>query len=141
MKLYVNTAPKAVTRKDGTMFWTVLVGVAKAILLAKGVTEAQLESLKMEMQIFPEKVELYTKAFNKSQKTGKKLIVNCDDVVVTEVKPNNYVTKTGVVVNGWQASCWAVNGTLDVLNPSMGIGDELKRLLDEDGDDGEDLIG
>lgn len=143
--LYVNTAPQSFTRKeDGTQFWTVLVGIAKATLSAKtGKTEAELQNLKVEMQIFPDKVEAVTEAFLAAKASGIKLAVKCDEFTLTELKPNNYITKTGVVVNGLKASCWANGGVLTTVGSSLTISEELRKLIEEynkDNDDGGDLI-
>ncbi len=126
--LYVNTAPKANTRKDGTKFWTVLIGIAKAVLLAKGVTQEQAQSLTVEMQVFPEKVELFTQAFAAAKASGKKLVIKCEEFTLTEVKPNNYI-KNGVLVNGFQASCWAKDGILDVVSDTTAVSGALEELL------------
>jgi hypothetical protein len=139
--LYVNTAPKAYTRKeDGTQFWTVLVGIAKVVLLAKGVTEEKLANLKVEMQIFPEKVDAVSKAFALAKAAGLKLVVKCDEFTLTDIKPNNFVTKDGVAVNGFKASCWANGGVLDIIGSSLMISDELKKMLEEFNDEGEDTL-
>ena len=140
--LYVNTAPKAYTRKkDGTQFWTVLVGIAKVVLLAKGVTEEKLANLKVEMQIFPEKVDAVSKAFALAKAAGLKLVVKCDEFTLTDVVPNNFVTNNGVAVNGFKASCWANGGVLDIIGSSLMISDELKKLLEEFNDDeGDDIL-
>lgn len=139
--LYVNSAPRAYTRKaDGTTFWTVLVGIAKVVLLAKGVTEAQLETLKVEMQIFPEKVDTVAKSFALAKAAGLKLVLKCDEFTLTDVKPNNFVTKDGVTVNGFKASCWANGGILDIIGSSMIVSDELKKLLEDFNDDEDDIL-
>jgi hypothetical protein len=78
-------------------------------------------------------------AFAKAKAAGLKLVLKCDEFTLTEVKPNNYI-KDGVAINGFAASVWA-NGekTLDVLGSSMGVSEELRKLLGdyndkEDGD-------
>lgn len=138
--LYVNTAPRAYSKKDGTMFWTVLVGIAKDVLSAKGVSADMLANLKVEMTIFPEKVATVASSFAAAKAAGLKLVVKCDEFTLTDIKPNNFVTKDGVAVTGFKASCW-VNGeyTLDVLGSSMNVSEELRKLLEgfngeEDGD-------
>jgi hypothetical protein len=140
--LYVNTAPKLNSMKDGTVFWTVLIGLSKALLSAKGVAEAQVSTLTVKMTIFPEQVELMTQSFVKAKAAGLKLVVKCDDFTLTEVKPNNYINNNGVAVNGFAASCWA-NGekTLDVLGSTMGISEDLRKLLGEfNGEEDGDLL-
>jgi hypothetical protein len=139
--LYVNTAPAANRKQDGTVFWTVLIGLTKDLLSAKGVSEAQIATLKVKMTIFPDKLELMSEAFAKAQAKGLKLVLKCDEFTLTEVKPNNYI-KNGVAVNGFAASCWA-NGekTLDVLGSSMGVSEELRKLLDEyNGEEDGDIL-
>jgi hypothetical protein len=139
--LYVNTAPAPNNKEDGTVFWTVLIGLTPDLLSAKGVTEAQAKTLKVKMTIFPEKLELMANAFAKAKTAGLKLVLKCEDFTLTEVKPNNYI-KDGVAVNGFAASVWA-NGerTLDVLGSSMKVSEELQKLLGEynDKEDGDIL--
>jgi hypothetical protein len=139
--LYVNTAPAPNNKGDGTVFWTVLIGLTPDLLSAKGVTEAQAKTLKAKMTIFPEKLELMANAFAKAKEAGLKLVLKCEDFTLTEVKPNNYI-KDGVAVNGFSASVWA-NGerTLDVLGSSMKVSEELQKLLGEynDKEDGDIL--
>jgi hypothetical protein len=114
--------------------------LSKDLLSAKGVSEAQAQTLKVKMTVFPDKLELMAQSFAKAKAAGLKLVLKCEDFTLTEVKPNNYVNKDGVVVNGFAASVWA-NGesTLDVLGSSMGVSEELRKLLEdfngeEDGD-------
>jgi hypothetical protein len=137
--LYVNTAPRAYSKKDGTMFHTVLIGIAKDVLSAKGVSEDMLANLKVEMTVFPDKVATVASSFAAAKAAGLKLVVKCDEFTLTDIKPNNFVTKDGVAVTGFKASCWANGGTLDVIGSSMGISEELRKLLEgfngeEDGD-------
>jgi|688.fasta_scaffold121356_2 hypothetical protein len=140
--LYVNTAPAPNNKGDGTVFWTVLIGLTPDLLSAKGVSEAQAKTLKVKMTVFPDKLELMANAFAKAKAAGLKLVLKCEDFTLTEVKPNNYTNNNGVAVNGFAASCWA-NGekTLDVLGSSMGVSEELRKLLDEynDEEDGDIL--
>lgn len=138
--LYVNTAPTPNTKKDGSVFWTVLIGLTLDLLSAKGVTGAQAATIKVKMTVFPEKVATMASSFAAAKAAGLKLVIKCGDFTLTEVKPNNYINNNGVAVNGFTASCWA-NGesTLDVLGSSMGISEELRKLLEdfngeEDGD-------
>jgi hypothetical protein len=139
--LYVNTAPAVNNMKDGTVFWTVLIGLTSDLLSAKGVTEAQAKTLKVKMTVFPNKLELMANAFAQAKAAGLKLVLKCEDFTLTEVKPNNYI-KDGVAVNGFAASMWA-NGesTLDVLGSSMKVSEELQKLLGEynDKEDGDIL--
>ena len=139
--LYINTAPAPNNKGDGTVFWTVLIGITKDLLSAKGVSEEQAQTLKVKMTIFPEKLELMANAFAKAKAAGLKLVLKCEDFTLTEVKPNIYI-KEGVVVSEFAASCWA-NGekTLDVLGSSMKVSEELQKLLGEynDKEDGDIL--
>jgi len=139
--LYVNTAPTANHKKDGTVFWTVLIGIAKDVLSAKGVTEAQLATLKVKMTVFPEKVATMASSFAAAKAAGLKLVIKCDEFTLTEVKSNDYM-KNGVAVNGFAASCWA-NGEilLDVLGSSMNVSEELRKLLEEfNGEEDGDIL-
>jgi len=139
--LYVNTAPAVNNMKDGTVFWTVLIGLTPDLLSAKGVTEAQAKTLKVKMTVFPDKLELMANAFAKAKAAGLKLVLKCDEFTLTEVKSNNYI-KNGVAVNSFAASVWA-NGesTLDVLGSSMNVSEELRKLLEEfNGEEDGDLL-
>ena len=140
--LYVNTAPAVNNMKDGTVFWTVLIGLTPDLLSAKGVTEAQAKTLKVKMTVFPDKLELMANAFAKAKAAGLKLVLKCDEFTLTEVKPNNYTNNNGVAVNGFSASCWAEGEkTLDVLGSSMGVSEELRKLLEEfNGEEDGDLL-
>lgn len=139
--LYVNTAPTANHKKDGTVFWTVLIGIAKDVLSAKGVTEAQLATLKVKMTVFPEKVATMASSFAAAKAAGLKLVIKCDEFTLTEVKSNDYM-KNCVAVNGFAASCWA-NGEilLDVLGSSMNVSEELRKLIEEfNGEEDADIL-
>ena len=128
--VYLNTAPKANTREDGTKFFTVLVGVVDSLLKEKtGKTKAEVPALTLTMEVFPEKVEAFTEAFNACKKKGYKLVLLADDVTITEMKPNNYV-KDGVLVNGLQASCWGTGETqLTVQSSKFSISVELAKIM------------
>ena len=69
--LYVNTAPAPNNKGDGTVFWTVLIGLTPDLLSAKGVSEAQAKTLKVKMTVFPDKLELMANAFAKAKAEGK----------------------------------------------------------------------
>ncbi len=134
--LYVNTPPKVNNREDGTQFYTVLVGVVDSLLKEKtGKTKAEVPSLTLTMEVFPEKVEIYTKAFKACEKKNNKLVLLAEDVTITEMKPNIY-TSNGVVVNGLQASCWGTGETqLTIQNGKFSISAELAELMGELDDD------
>ncbi len=138
--VYLNTAPKANTREDGTKFFTVLVGVVDSLLKEKtGKTKAEVPALTLTMEVFPEKVETFTKAFNACKKKGYKLVLLADDVTITEIKPNNYVNASGVLVNGLQASCWGTGETeLTIQNGKFSVSAELAEMMG-DLDDIEDI--
>lgn len=140
--LYVNTAPTQNHMKDGSVFWTVLIGLTPDLLSAKGVTEAQAATIKVKMTVFPEKVATMASSFAAAKAAGLKLVIKCDEFTLTPVKPNNYTNNNGVAVNGFSASCWA-NGEflLDVLGSTMGISEELRKLLEEfNGEEDGDIL-
>ena len=129
--IYINTAPKANTKTDGSVFYTVLVGLSKALL-----AEHNAEAVDtVTMQVFENQLETITRAYNACKKSGSKLAIVCDNVVVTEPKTNNYINRDGEMVTSIQASCWADGPSeLTVLKGTMSVSNELKALL-EDGDD------
>lgn len=127
--IFINSAPKANTKKDGSLFFTVLVGLNKS--------DNAGNADRITMTVFPDKLEAITKAFAKSKANGLKLALACDDIVVTEPKLNSYINSDGVQVEQMQASCWP-NGSseLTIVKSTMSISDELRALLgDDDGDD------
>ena len=139
--LYVNTAPMPNNLKEGGVFWVVLIGLTRNLLSAKGVTEAQAETLKVKMTVFPEKVATMAQSFAAAKAAGLKLVIKCDEFTLTDIKPNNFVTKDGIAVTGFKASCWANGGTLDVIGSSMGISEELRKLLEEfNGEEDGDIL-
>jgi hypothetical protein len=85
-------------------------------------------------------VDAVSKAFALAKAAGLKLVVKCDEFTLTDIKPNNFVTKDGVAVNGFKASCWANGGVLDIIGSSLMISDELKKMLEEFNDEGEDTL-
>ena len=140
-KLFINSVPKANNRKEGGVFHTVLVGVPRAELKTlTGLEDSDLDRLTVTMEIFPEKVAAYTKAKKACAKNNWKLILSCDDYVLTEVKPNVY-TKDGVTINGLQASVWGTGETqLDILQGSFSISAELAEAMGELDDDEDDTL-
>lgn len=134
--LYINTAPKVNTREDGSTFYTVMVGVVDSILKEKtGKARAEWSNLAITMEVFAEKVELFTKAATACKKSGKKLVLECEDIVITEVKPNNYVSN-GVMVSGFQASAWGTGETqLNIVSGKFTISAELAEMMGELDDD------
>jgi hypothetical protein len=143
VNLFINTAPRAYVNKEtGTTFWTVLVGIAKDVLSAKGVSEAQVGTLKVEMTIFPEKVSAVASSFAAAKAAGLKLVLKCDEFTLTDIKPNNFVTKDGVAVTGFKAWVWPEGEkTLDVLGSSMNMSEELRKLLEEfNGEEDGDIL-
>lgn len=127
--IFINTSPKVNTKKDGTQFFTVLVGLNKA--------DNAGNAERITMTVFPDKLEAITKAFNLAKKNGLKLALACDEIVVTEPKLNSYINNDGVQVEQMQASCWAEGPSeLTIVKSTMSISDELRALLgDDDGDD------
>ena len=138
-KLFINSVPKVNNRTEGGIFHTVLVGVPRAELKAlTGLEDSDLDKLTVTMEVFPEKVASYTKAKTACKKNNSKLILVCDDYVLTEVKPNVY-TKDGVTINGLQASVWGTGETqLDILKGSFSISAELAEAMGELDDEDED---
>jgi hypothetical protein len=134
--IFINTAPKVNSKKDGTQFFTCLVGVSKAILDEKNASQAQ----KLTMTIFENQLDAVTKAFNLAKRNGLKLALACDDVVITEPKMNSYINRDGEQVEEFQASIWADGPSeLTIVKSTMSISDELRKLLGDD-DGGDDVL-
>lgn len=131
--IFINTQPKVNTKKDGTQFYTVLVGLSKNILDEKNASNVS----KLTMTIFENQLESVTKAFNLAKRNGSKLALSCDDIIVTEPKLNSYINNDGEKIEEFQASCWADGmSELTIIKSTMSISDELRALLgDDDGDD------
>jgi hypothetical protein len=130
--IYINTAPKANTKKDGSVFYTVLVGLSKALL-----AEHKAENVDVvTMQVFENQLEDFTNYYNACKKANVKLALACDAVVVTEPKTNNYINRDGEMVVELQASCWADGPSeLTVLKGTMSVSDDLKALLGDSNED------
>lgn len=124
--LYINTAPARATRQDGTHFWTVLVGIPKAILAGLGHDAPT----KTQYTVREQDVEKFTRAFEVAREQGFRLVVRGEKVVVTTPRANTWTDKTGAVRNDTQSSAW-VEGepVLDVVRNTVGIGDALAALL------------
>ena len=127
--IFINTQPKVNTKKDGTQFYTVLVGLNKADNTAN--------AERITMTVFENQLEAMTKAFTMAKKNGLKLALACDEIVVTEAKLNSYINNDGVQVEQMQASCWAQGPSeLTIVKSTMSISEELRKLLgDDNGDD------
>jgi hypothetical protein len=127
--IFINTQPKVNTKKDGTQFYTVLVGLNKADNTAN--------AERITMTVFENQLEAMTKAFAMAKKNGLKLALACDEIVVTEAKLNSYINNDGVQVEQLQASCWADGPSeLTIVKSTMSISEELRKLLgDDNGDD------
>lgn len=126
--IYLNTAPKANTKKDGSVFYTVLVG------LSAGLAPKEIDTI--TMQVFENQLETITRAFNACKKSGSKLAIACDAVVITEPKTNNYINRDGELVTELQASCWADGPSeLTVLKGTMSVSDDLKALIGDSNED------
>lgn len=134
MWLFINTKPQVNTKKDGQKFFTVMVGVSKDALAVKtGKPASELMNVRLSMEIFPEKVEMFNEAFAAASQAGKKLVIKCDDFTVSPLRENMF-PKDGKTVNGFQASVWPAAGwTLDVKKETtkVQISDELKKLMGE----------
>lgn len=127
--IYINTPPKANTKKDGSVFYTVLVGLAKSILAEHKAEEVDT----ITMQVFENQLETITKAYNACKKNGSKLAIACDNVVVTEPKVNSYINRDGELVSSIQASVWADGPSeLTVLKSTMSVSSDLLSLLGDD---------
>jgi hypothetical protein len=128
--IFINTQPKVNTKKDGTQFYTVLVGLNKADNTAN--------AERITMTVFENQLEAMTKAFTMAKKNGLKLALACDEIVVTEAKLNSYINNDGVQVEQMQASCWAQGPSeLTIVKSTMSISDELRKLLGDDISDDE----
>jgi hypothetical protein len=127
--IFINTQPKVNTKKDGTQFFTVLVGLNKA----DNIGNAE----RITMTVFENQLEAMTKAFTMAKKNGLKLALACDEIVVTEPKMNSYINRDGEQVEQLQASCWAEGSSeLTIVKSTMSISAELQALLgDDNGDD------
>jgi hypothetical protein len=131
--IFINTPPKANTKKDGSVFYTVLVGLSKAVLDEKNASNVD----RITMTVFENQLAAVSKAFKLAKDKGLKLALACDDIVVTEPKLNSYINTDGEQVNSMQASCWADGQSeLTIVKSTMTISAELQALLgDDDGDD------
>lgn len=133
--IYINTQPKVNTKKDGTQFWTCLVGLSKNILDEKNASQVN----KLTMTIFENQLDAVTKAFNLAKRSGLKLALACDDIVITEPKMNSYINRDGEQVQEFQASVWADGvSELTIVKSTMTLSAELQALLGDD--DGGDVL-
>lgn len=132
MWLYINTAPQTNAKKDGTLFFSVMVGVSKDALAVKtGKPAEELKNVKLTMEIFPEKVEMFNKAFAAATAADSKLVIRCEDFTVAPLRENTF-PKDGKTVNGFQASVWPAPGwTLDIKEKTqkVEISDKLRALM------------
>jgi len=125
--IYINTPPKVNHKKDGSVFYTVLCGLSKKFLADKGIDVDRLT-----MNIYENQLDKVTKAFAACKKSGFKLAIAAEDIVVTEPKANSYVNAQGDHVTEMQASCWGEGDTrLVVVKNNLSVSDELQALLDE----------
>lgn len=130
--IFINTAPKANTKTTGEVFYTVLVGLSKSVMAEKG--HANIDTL--TMNVFPSQVETISKAFRAAKENDAKLVVEADDVIITDPKTNTFVNRDGEQVTKIQASCFADGpARLTVVKKTLTVSDELEALLAEDGDD------
>jgi hypothetical protein len=122
--IYINTAPKANTKKDGSIFYTVLVG------LSAGLAPKEIDTI--TMNVFENQIELFANALVACKKSGSKLAIVCDKVIVTEPKENSYINSSGELVTSIQASCWADGPSeLTVVKNTLAVSDSLSALLGE----------
>lgn len=137
MRLFLNTEPQANKKSDGGVFYTVLVGVPMEILVEKtGLSLDEAKAMKVTYEVHPEKVSVWAKAFRKAQAKGRKLVLDADDIVITDPKLETFMTKTGQTVTRHKASTWTVgDGKLSLSGGTIKLSDELRDLLEEDEDD------
>lgn len=125
-RIYINTLPKKNTKKDGSVFFTVLVGLDKKTVLEKVGTEVDL----LTMQVFENQLDDFVTYKTAADKNGLKLVLEADEVVITEPKVNTYTNAAGFQVTQTQASCWGEgNPRLNILKRSLEVSDELKKLI------------
>ena len=130
--MFINTAPKANTKKTGEVFYTVLIGLSKSVMAAKGHADTD----RLTMNVFPSQLETISKAFKAAKEKGVKLAIEADDIIITEPKTNTYVNREGEQVTEIQASCWADGpARLTLVKSTLTVSDELEALLAEDGDE------
>ena len=130
--MFINTAPKANTKKTGEVFYTVLIGLSKSVMAAKGHADTD----RLTMNVFPAHVESVAKAFKAAKAKGFKLAVEADDIIITEPKTNTFINRDGEQVTEIQASCFPDGpARLTLVKSTLTVSDELKALLAEDGDD------
>lgn len=134
--IFINTTPKVNHKKDGSVFYTVLVGLSKKTLEEKGIADVD----RITMNIFDNQLEKVTKAFAACKKAGVKLAISAEDIVVTEPKANSYINRDGEHVTEMQASCWAEGEhRLTIVHNTLSVSDELQALLDESDSDTDTL--
>lgn len=132
--VYVNTAPMVNNKTDGTKFWTVLIGLCKALR-----EESDKDCDKFLMSISESQVVEISNAFSAARQNGARLIMLSDDFNIGESKMSKpYINKDGELVSNLQASVW-VEGSfeLSVQSPrEMSISPELQALMgDNHGND------
>lgn len=125
-RIYINTKPKEYTKKNGEKFYTVLVGLDKKTMLEKVQQEVDV----LTMQIFENQLEDFIAYKTAADKAGLKLVLEADEVVITEPKVNTYTNAAGFQVTQTQASCWGEgNPRLNILKRTLEVSDELKKLI------------
>jgi len=136
--LYVNAAPKVNRRKDGSVFYTVLIGVPRGVLLEKsGEPESKLKNLTVTFEVHESKVDLYEKAFRVGQIKGQKTVIECDDFELTPLRENPHGDK----LDAYQASVWPTGDfQLKLGTGKFSVSAELLAAMGELEDlDGDDL--
>lgn len=125
-RIYINTLPKEYIKKNGEKFWTVLVGVDKKTMLEKVQQEVDV----LTMQVFENQVQDFVAYKTAADKNGLKLVLEADEIIITEPKVNTYTNAAGFQVTQTQASCWGEGSPrLNILKRTLEISDELKNLL------------
>ena len=134
--LYVNAAPKVNRRKDGSVFYTVLIGIPRGVLLEKsGEPESKLNNLTVTFEVHESKVSLYAKAFRVGQMKGQKTVIECDDFELTPLRENPHGDK----LDAYKASVWPTgNFELKLGTGKFSVSAELMELIGELEDGEED---
>ena len=132
--VYINTAPMVNNKTDGTKFWTVLIGLCKALR-----EKSDKDCDKFLMSISESQVVELSDAFSAARQNNTKLIMLSDDFNIGESKMSKpYINPDGKLVSNLQASVW-VEGSfvLSVQAPrEMSISPELRALMGNNhGDD------
>lgn len=137
--IFINTKPKANVKKDGSIFYTVLVGLSKNVISE----HTALPVDKITMNVFENQLDKFAMYFDACKKVNGKLALSCDDIVLTEPKQNTYLNAAGENIVEMQASCWADGPSeLIIVKSSVSVSPELEALMNELNDnEDDDLFG